>query len=72
MHVSVIEYGVEINVALILAIESLANGIEENLVSDGKEAVRVRLVDGASRRIVFRQERGLDFETCLSSAVFVA
>ena len=54
VHVSVVKNGVEINVAFVLAVESLADRVEEDLVSDREEAVRVRLIDGASRRIVFR------------------
>lgn len=59
MHVSVIENGVKIDVALILSVKSLANGIEENLVSDWEEAVRIRLVNGASRRVGFRTRKSL-------------
>ena len=54
VHVSVKEYRVEIDVTLVLAVESVADRVEEDLVGDWKEAIGIRLVDGASRRIIFR------------------
>lgn len=59
VHVSVIKDRLKIDVAFVLAVESLADRVEENLVSDGEEAIGIRLVDGASRGIVFRTRERL-------------